>query len=211
MGTGIDLGCGLDPITPDCMKWDREQGDAQLVTGLLPESFDWVYSSHLLEHLPKPLEALLRWWALVRPGGTMVIIVPEESAYEQNVWPSTFNDEHCHGFSLFVSKSWCPAHLNLLEMVQLLPLVKLLRAEIIDERPPAAERRDWTLEGRIAHCEVVLQKQPQHYQIGSPLDQLSFCPTCHRSLVLVGHKGTILHCRCKGCGAPVTCDVGQHG
>ena len=27
-GDGIDIGCGRDPVTPDCRKFDRVDGDA---------------------------------------------------------------------------------------------------------------------------------------------------------------------------------------
>ena len=40
---------GPDPVTPDCTRWDRPN-DAHELRG----SFDWVYSSHCLEHLEDP-------------------------------------------------------------------------------------------------------------------------------------------------------------
>lgn len=210
VGHGIDIGCGDDPITQDCVRWDKEQGDANEVRGLAPESFDWLFSSHALEHMPRPEEALLNWWNLVRPGGLMIVIVPSEDEYEQNVWPSTFNDEHCHSFTLLKSASWSPASRNLLDMVRQLPLVKVRRAEIIDERPAAAERRDWTLDGCICHIELVLEKQPQQYRLGSTLDQVVRCPrqACGRSCILVGIKGTVVHLRCEACGGVATMDLG---
>lgn len=209
---GIDIGCGTDPITPYCTRFDREQGDAQTVREP-SESFDWVYSSHCLEHLPRPEEALQNWWNLVKPGGRMVIIVPSEDAYEQSVWPSSFNDEHCHSFTLFKERSWCPASRNLLSMAMALPRVNVLRAEIIDQRPDNAERIDWTKEGLVCHIELVLEKLTPTYRLGSELDQVVRCPAkgCGRSVILVGVKGTVLHLRCEQCGAVSTVDVGQHG
>lgn len=32
--------------------WDFEHGDAQLLNGLENETYDFVYSGHLLEYLP---------------------------------------------------------------------------------------------------------------------------------------------------------------
>lgn len=212
-GLGMDIGCGDDPLTRDCARWDREQGDAQLMLGAAPESYSWIYSSHCLEHLPRPEEALHTWWRLVRPGGRMIVIVPDESAYEQCVWPSSFNDEHCHSFTLFKERSWCPASRNLLSMAMALPRVNVLRAEIIDQRPDNAERIDWTKEGLVCHIELVLEKLTPTYRLGSELDQVVRCPAkgCGRSVILVGVKGTVLHLRCEQCGGVSTVDVGQHG
>lgn len=209
---GIDVGCGVDPITPDCARYDREHGDAQLLREPV-ESFDWLYSSHCLEHMPRPEEALLNWWNLVRPGGRMVILVPDEDAYEQTVWPSSFNDEHCHSFTIYKSQSWCPASRNLGSMIALLPRVKVLSAQIVDQRPPQAERKDWTQGEGVAHIELVLEKLLPTYRLGSELDQIVRCPAkgCGRSVILVGVKGTVLHLRCEQCGGVSTVDVGQHG
>ncbi len=77
-GAGIDIGCGDDPVTPDCLHWDREQGDAQDLPGLDAATFDWVYSSHCLEDLPNPWRALHRWWEALRPGGRLLVVVPDE-------------------------------------------------------------------------------------------------------------------------------------
>ena len=35
VGAGIDIGCGVDPVTPGCVHWDRPQGDAQELPGEL--------------------------------------------------------------------------------------------------------------------------------------------------------------------------------
>lgn len=210
VGRGIDIGCGDDPITQDCVRWDKAEGDAHEMKGMAAGSFSWVFSSHCLEHLARPEEALLRWWELVRPGGLMVICVPDQDAYEQSVWPSTFNDEHCHSFTLLKRGSWSPASRNLLDLVRQLPLVKVRRAEIIDERPAGAERKDWTQEGLVCHIELVLEKQQQQYRLGSTLDHVVRCPAkdCGRSCILVGIKGTVVHLRCEACGGIATMDLG---
>ncbi len=45
----------------------------------LPDaSHDFVVSSHVLEHLPNPIKALLEWDRLVRPGGIIFMIVPHK-------------------------------------------------------------------------------------------------------------------------------------
>ena len=126
VGDGIDIGCGDDPVTPHCMRWDREQGDAQTLPGLLPESFDWVYSSHCLEDLPDPQRALLRWWEVLRPGGYLLVVVPDEDLYEQGFWPSRFNPAHRWTFTAHKSESWSPASIRFTDIISPLPRHKLV-------------------------------------------------------------------------------------
>ena len=42
------------------------------------ESQDFVVSSHVLEHFPDPIAALLEWHRLVRKGGIIFMIVPHK-------------------------------------------------------------------------------------------------------------------------------------
>ncbi len=206
-GRILDIGAGADPITADAVVFDKADGDAQELREPA-DAYDVVFSSHCIEHMPRPLEALLSWWRLVKPGGLMIIIGPDEDAYEQRCWPSIRNDEHCHSFTLLKQRSWCPASLNFLDLIRHLPDVKVVRAEIIDERPADADFRDWTLEGCICHIELVLQKLTVNPRIGTELDQVTRCPQCAHNLTLVGHKGLVLHLRCQHCGALVKCDMG---
>ena len=42
------------------------------------ESQDFIVSSHVLEHFPNPIKALLEWDRLLRPGGIIFMIVPHK-------------------------------------------------------------------------------------------------------------------------------------
>ena len=108
-------------MTPYCLAWDKEQGDAQTLPGLPASRFDWVYSSHCLEDLPDPHRALARWWEVLRPGGYLLVVVPDEDLYEQGFWPSRFNPAHRWTFTIHKHQSWSPNSLNLGEMVMRLP------------------------------------------------------------------------------------------
>ena len=57
-------------------------------------AYDAVCSSHCLEHMRDVPAALTQWWALVRKGGYLVLVVPDEDLYEQGGWPSLFNSDH---------------------------------------------------------------------------------------------------------------------
>ena len=113
VGDGIDIGSGDDPVTKHCTRWDKEQGDAQTLPGLEASQFDWVYSSHCLEDLPNPGMALQRWWEVLKPDGTMLIVVPDEDLYEQGQWPSRFNVDHRWTFTIHKVRSWSPVSICL--------------------------------------------------------------------------------------------------
>jgi SAM-dependent methyltransferase len=51
-------------------------GDATDMTPFANERFDFVCSSHLLEHLSDPLRAIEKWKSVLRPGGVIYCGVP---------------------------------------------------------------------------------------------------------------------------------------
>lgn len=98
-GNGLDIGYGGDPVVPGVTGWDYEHGDAHYLNGLDDESFDFVYSSHLLEHLPDVDTALTNWWRVLKPGGYFILYLPHRDLYEKKkTLPSQFNDDHAHFF-----------------------------------------------------------------------------------------------------------------
>src|SRR3990167_242313 len=95
-GDGIDIGAGPDglhqwrslfPLMKSVRCWDRDQGDAQKMEGVADASYDFAHSSHCLEHMVDPFEAIRNWWRIIRPGGHLIVLVPDEDLYEQGVWP----------------------------------------------------------------------------------------------------------------------------
>lgn len=105
VGRGIDIGCGPDPLAghtwphAQIRNWDLPDGDATVLPGIEPESFDFVYSSHCLEHLHAPATALRRWWEVLRPGGYLIVVVPDFAMYERGQWPSR-QDGHLSRWTL---------------------------------------------------------------------------------------------------------------
>jgi len=134
VGRGIDIGCGDDPILPDCIKWDVAQGDAHDLAGIPNESLDYVYSSHCLEHLADPERALRRWWEVLRTGGKLFVAVPDEDLYEQVCWPSRYNPEHKVTFTPHKSASWSPVSRNIADLIAMLPCHKLIYLKTCDDR-----------------------------------------------------------------------------
>lgn len=98
-GKGLDIGYGGDPVSSNVRGWDFEHGDAQLLNGLDDNSFDFVYSSHLLEHLPDCELSLKNWWRVLKPGGYLLLYLPHRDLYEKKkTLPSRFNEDHEHFF-----------------------------------------------------------------------------------------------------------------
>ncbi len=120
-GKGIDIGCGPDPVKKDVKPFDMEDGDANVITQYVKDTFDFVYSSHCLEHMFEPRKALAEWWQLVKPGGHLFFLVPDEDLYEQGIFPSRFNPDHKATFTISKEKSWSPVSHNVLDLANELP------------------------------------------------------------------------------------------
>lgn len=96
-GKGIDIGCGNDPLTEDCDKWDflYMSPDATYMEGIPDNTYDFVYASHCLEHLDDPELALKNWFRITKPGGHMIVSVPHRDLYEKKrTLPSRWNYGH---------------------------------------------------------------------------------------------------------------------
>lgn len=125
-GAGLDIGGGQDslaayrelfPLVQNVFVYDRPYGDAEVLDNVSDNSFDFVYSSHCLEHMRDPKAALANWVRVTKPGGHLVISVPDEDLYEQGVWPSRFNHDHKHTFTIAKATSWSPVSINLLDFL----------------------------------------------------------------------------------------------
>ncbi len=110
----------LFPLMKNVRTWDLEDGDAQYLAGVEDGSYDFVHSSHCLEHLHDPREGIRNWFRVTRPGGFMVVTVPDEDLYEQGVFPSTHNRDHKWTFTIFKKESWSARSINLLDLLQTL-------------------------------------------------------------------------------------------
>lgn len=127
VGSGIDVGGKPDPLClyrelfsrmGEVRTWDLEDGDAQYFEGVQDNKYDFLHSSHCLEHLVDPRIGLRNWLRVVRPGGYLIVTVPDEDLYEQGVFPSTFNRDHKWTFTIFKRKSWSERSLNVIDLVR---------------------------------------------------------------------------------------------
>lgn len=145
-GQGIDIGCGPDPVTPQARRFDKDDGDANCVSQFIHEQFDFVYSSHCLEHMHDPRATILDWWKLVKPGGYLFVTIPDEDLYEQGVFPSRFNDDHKATFTISKSASWSPKSVNVLDLANSLPGGQIISLQLQDR----GYDRNLTSFGKIA-------------------------------------------------------------
>ena len=143
VGSGLDIGGAPDPLglyvelfprLRGVATFDKEDGDAQHLEGIEDGSMEFVHSSHCLEHMIDPAEALTNWFRSVKEGGHLIVTVPDEDMYEQGRFPSTWNGDHKHSFTIMKSKSWSSNSINLLDLIQALgPAAELVRLNILDE------------------------------------------------------------------------------
>lgn len=130
-GTVLDIGAGNDLVCPHAQGFDMEHGDANhLDRYFAPASFDALHSSHSLEHMVDPVAVLARWWSLVKPGGYLIVVVPDEDLYEQGIWPSAFNSDHKSTFRLGKSESWSPVSHDILALCKALPASEVVSADL---------------------------------------------------------------------------------
>jgi len=132
-GSVLDIGSGGDKICEWAQGFDKEDGDANNIVDFVGvESFDTVHSSHCLEHMVDPCKALAEWWSVVKKGGYLILIVPEENLYEQWIFPSYFNDDHKSTFRLGGESSWSKCSYDILDLCKKLPYSQIISAEIQD-------------------------------------------------------------------------------
>jgi SAM-dependent methyltransferase len=67
----------FDPSKPAGRAFICEATDLQPIAS---ESYDLVLSSHTLEHVANPLRALREWMRVLRPGGALVLVLPQREA-----------------------------------------------------------------------------------------------------------------------------------
>ncbi|MFA7290897.1 MAG: methyltransferase domain-containing protein [Rhodocyclaceae bacterium] len=111
-GQGLDLGCGPHKAFPHFTGVDsckdvelfgiEMQPDCVVETcAALPQfadaSQDFVFSSHLLEHIDDYAAALKEWWRVIKPGGHLVLYLPHQNLYPRCGTPGA-NPDHKHDF-----------------------------------------------------------------------------------------------------------------
>ncbi len=106
-GVGVDVGCGLNKIHARAVGVNRVLGEkdfryplgAQLAGAaddlhwFRDGSLDYVFSSHCLEHTADPAKTLREWTRVLRPGGSLVLLLPHKDIYPRIGTPNA-NPDH---------------------------------------------------------------------------------------------------------------------
>ena len=115
VGRGIDVGCGHRKTAPHCigvdllaageigsagvMEGQRSQADVRASGDDLPMfpdgSMDFVISRHNLEHYVDVVKALEEWRRVLRPGGHLALVLPDEDCLDTLALDPT----HKHAFT----------------------------------------------------------------------------------------------------------------
>jgi len=173
-GDGIDIGSGDDPLTKykqqfpllnSVKEWDLEDGDAQFMEGVADHTFDFVHSSHCLEHTRDPYEAFDNWLRICKPGGHIITTIPDEDIYEQGVFPSTFNPDHKTTWTINKEESWSPVSINLLEFLyQYKSQIEVLKVELVNASYMYDMKRFDQTYNHISECaiEFIVRKRPDY-------------------------------------------------
>jgi SAM-dependent methyltransferase len=123
-GIGLDVGAGKWPL-PGAFPVDKNTSLHDVaddhITGAgalhLPEGqYEYIFSSHCLEHLTNPIAALEHWKTRIKPGGVLFLYLPHP---DQIYWRPQWNHKHLH--------SWRPE--DMAQILRDLGFVNVLHSE----------------------------------------------------------------------------------
>jgi SAM-dependent methyltransferase len=97
-GVGLDVGCGSNKTHPDAIGVDltpkgqrgvdggqkNEVSQSDIVASgdnlymFTDQSFDYIVQRHNLEHYQDPVKALQEWYRLLKPGGILGMVIPDD-------------------------------------------------------------------------------------------------------------------------------------
>lgn len=99
-GDGLDIGCmkrswAYPNAYPIDLAFEDEYQAYNLPFNSKDEKgqWDYIFSSHCLEHLKDWVEALDYWLTCLKPGGVLYLYLPH---YEQIYWRNWNNRKHIH-------------------------------------------------------------------------------------------------------------------
>jgi hypothetical protein len=99
---------------------------------------------------------------VVRPGGHLVVIVPDEDLYEQGVWPSTYNVDHQHTFTICKTPSWSPVSVNVTDLLaSVAAWVEVIKVELLHHTFSTRRAREDQTLNPVGECaiEFILRKR----------------------------------------------------
>lgn len=160
---GLDIGCGDDPINMTFRRFDMmfKDGDAAKLPGIPSDTYWTVYASHVLEHIPFPMQAIKCWYRVVKPTGHLIILVPHRDLYEKKkMLPSQWNDDHKYFWLPEEEEPPCTKSLKN-EVLSAIPNADIVSLRVLSDGYRAAH-------GEIGHpsgeysIEIIIKKDGNH-------------------------------------------------
>lgn len=111
-GVGLDVGCGSHKPFEHFIGVDNRNDEQMFHIKMKPDvwvldactmpifgsqAMDFVFSSHLLEHIHDHRKALREWWRVLKPGGYLVLYLPHKDHYP-HMGDDGANPDHKHDF-----------------------------------------------------------------------------------------------------------------
>jgi hypothetical protein len=94
-GKGLDIGGYLDWSFPGATSVNVTDGSGFDAYNLPGTDYDYIFSSHTLEHLPNYVSALRIWQASLKSTGTLFLYLPHP---DMEYWLPQNNPRHFHVF-----------------------------------------------------------------------------------------------------------------
>lgn len=116
-GTGLDIGCSKWKVKEEAVGVDiREGPNVDLVVtdwSTMPsDKYDYVFSSHCLEHILHWKTVLNHWVRVIKPGGIIFLYLPNPVMY--NRWSKEHLKAHKHDFTLpIIAKEFIALNLKI--------------------------------------------------------------------------------------------------
>lgn len=114
-GEGYDIGAGPWPL-PGAVPIDIANGNREHAMSLPAKLVDFIFSSHMLEHLENPVAALEHWKSRLRSGGVLFLYLPHR---EMTYWLPQNNRKHLH--------TWRPEEMQTL--IEDIGFIRCIRSE----------------------------------------------------------------------------------